>query len=405
MESRKFILARRCTVYVSVFLSIVIALPVLATTHNVSAAGIMGSVSMNKDWYNRGDTISISVMGYNVGYDGYFKFYLKDSSGAQKLYKTYDSQDFSVTETYAIQSKDRTGYWISYIYWYELVTRKNTLLGTDYAGVVTSSTADDDGDGLSNSQEINSYHTNPFVADTDGDGLGDGAEVNTYHTNPLGFARWAVIVCGGTVGGNQQEDFDGESAEAYRVLLGRGYTADHIDFLSPHSSWDANGDGINDVDALATTQNVQTAIQTWLAGKVAYDSRVFIYLVDHGTTDILVVSNGNVGAANFGTWLGSVNCYRVTFVIEACMSGSWQDNIAAGNRIFISSAAAAQYAWPDPGTDWPAFSHTFFTLLGQGLSIDGTSGAFWQAHDHANAVTNPDQDPQMSDQISGDWWP
>lgn len=42
---------------------------------------------------------------------------------------------------------------------------------------------DDDGDGLSNSEEAE-LGTNPQVADTDGDGLNDGQEVNQYGTNP-----------------------------------------------------------------------------------------------------------------------------------------------------------------------------------------------------------------------------
>ena len=39
--------------------------------------------------------------------------------------------------------------------------------------------ADTDGDGLSDGDEVNTYHSNPLVADTDGDGLWDGLEVAT----------------------------------------------------------------------------------------------------------------------------------------------------------------------------------------------------------------------------------
>jgi serine/threonine protein kinase len=42
---------------------------------------------------------------------------------------------------------------------------------------------DDDGDGLSNAQEL-TLGTNPANPDTDGDGLNDGDEVNIYGTNP-----------------------------------------------------------------------------------------------------------------------------------------------------------------------------------------------------------------------------
>jgi len=45
-------------------------------------------------------------------------------------------------------------------------------------------TPDTDGDGLSDSEEVDIHGTNPLVADTDGDGLNDGDEVE-YGTNPL----------------------------------------------------------------------------------------------------------------------------------------------------------------------------------------------------------------------------
>jgi outer membrane protein OmpA-like peptidoglycan-associated protein len=45
--------------------------------------------------------------------------------------------------------------------------------------------ADTDGDGLTDGEEVNKYHTDPLKKDTDGDGLTDGQEVNKYHTNPL----------------------------------------------------------------------------------------------------------------------------------------------------------------------------------------------------------------------------
>lgn len=261
------------------------------------------------------------------------------------------------------------------------------------------------GDPYANNARSVSLNLLNSVDDYDADGVTNGNEY-TWGTDMLGgFQRWAVLVEGGTVGGNQQDDFDNEARESYNILVGRGYTNDHIWLLTPYAWFDPDLNGVNDCDGTATVANVQSAVQTWLAGHADRDDRVFIYLVDHGDVNIFIVSNGNVQAANMTTWLTSVNCYRMTFVIEACMSGSWADDIGAMNRIFISSAAANQFASPDPGTHWPAFSHTFFPLLDQGQSIDGAEGAFWQAHDHANQVTNPDQDPQMNDQIAGNWFP
>jgi hypothetical protein len=48
---------------------------------------------------------------------------------------------------------------------------------------------DTDGDGLSDGDEVNIYHTNPLVPDTDGDGIPDGVEIatGTDPLNPLSF--------------------------------------------------------------------------------------------------------------------------------------------------------------------------------------------------------------------------
>lgn len=48
-----------------------------------------------------------------------------------------------------------------------------------------SAQLDSDGDGLTDYDEINVYHTDPNNPDTDGDGLKDGEEVLKYKTNPL----------------------------------------------------------------------------------------------------------------------------------------------------------------------------------------------------------------------------
>ncbi len=60
----------------------------------------------------------------------------------------------------------------------ELTSVETLKLGTNV-------NQDSDGDGLTDTDEINKYLTDPDKADTDGDTLNDGVEVNTYSTNPL----------------------------------------------------------------------------------------------------------------------------------------------------------------------------------------------------------------------------
>jgi hypothetical protein len=55
---------------------------------------------------------------------------------------------------------------------------------TDQAYTGEVQDADFDGDGLTNLEELTTYHSDPFEWDTDQDGLGDEEEVNTYFTDP-----------------------------------------------------------------------------------------------------------------------------------------------------------------------------------------------------------------------------
>jgi uncharacterized repeat protein (TIGR02543 family) len=57
-------------------------------------------------------------------------------------------------------------------------------LDTDRDGTGDNADPDDDNDGYSDTDEINVHHTNPKRADSDSDGLTDPAEIQTHHTNP-----------------------------------------------------------------------------------------------------------------------------------------------------------------------------------------------------------------------------
>jgi outer membrane protein OmpA-like peptidoglycan-associated protein len=60
-----------------------------------------------------------------------------------------------------------------------LSNERERILGTDPRN------PDTDGDGISDGDEVNKYHTNPLKVDTDGDGLSDYDEIFKYHTDPL----------------------------------------------------------------------------------------------------------------------------------------------------------------------------------------------------------------------------
>ena len=94
---------------------------------------------------------------------------------------------------------------------------------------------DSDGDGLSDNEEINVYHTDPAKVDTDGDGLSDYEEVMTYHTDPA------------------KVDTDGDGLSDYEEVM-----TYHTD---PNKA-DSDGDGLSDYEEVMTYHTDPTKADT-----------------------------------------------------------------------------------------------------------------------------------------------
>ncbi len=71
------------------------------------------------------------------------------------------------------------------INWQKIISSKTnqTVTPANLEQIIKLKNTDTDHDGLSDYDEINIYHTNPYLKDTDGDGISDGQEVKDG-TNP-----------------------------------------------------------------------------------------------------------------------------------------------------------------------------------------------------------------------------
>lgn len=101
---------------------------------------------------------------------------------------------------------------------------------------------DDDGDGLTNFEELSRFHTDPNNPDSDGDGISDGAEVRNYPTDPTkadsdedGLSDGLEILTFNTTPNNPDSDGDGLT------------DGDEIDsYASDPKNPDSDGDGLWD---------------------------------------------------------------------------------------------------------------------------------------------------------------
>ncbi len=93
----------------------------------------------------------------------FFAIFLPVSVSSKTIYYSYNNLG------YLQQAQTATGPVFGYSF--DLAGNRKSMM---------VSPLDSDNDGLSNSEEISYYGTNPYLADTDGDGLSDGVEVNYW---------------------------------------------------------------------------------------------------------------------------------------------------------------------------------------------------------------------------------
>ena len=131
--------------------------------------------------------------------------------------------------------------------------------------------------------------------------------------------------------------------------------------------FDGNGE-LDDVDADATSANLEYAITEW--AKNASD--LIVYLTDHGGDGEFVLNNLGtqpdlVGVGSLDAWfdaLQSENEARITFIYDACQSGTFVEGLLppeGRDRIVLTSASNEAALFLERGV--LSFSYQFWAAV------------------------------------------
>ncbi len=222
---------------------------------------------------------------------------------------------------------------------------------------------DTDGDGLSDGDEVNLYHTNPLVADTDGDGIPDGVEIATG-TDPLNPASFdlgkavqslevkpgAFVLVVNTIIGQASRQLsvlghliDGKTTlDLTSTQRGTNYSSNNLsvcNFGAPDGTVFA---GSNGVCTITVTNNGHTATAS---GSVqSFAPTAISFLAIPGFANSVAVSGDFAFVAAGGAGLKVVNLSpdRTTPAIVASLTipGNANDVVVAGNLAYLAMGTA-----------------------------------------------------------------
>ena len=238
-----------------------------------------------------------------------------------------------------------------------LTNLQEFLLGTD------PHNPDTDGDGLSDGDEVNIYHTNPLVADTDGDGIPDGVEIATG-TDPLNPASFdlgkavqslevkpgAFVLVVNTIIGQASKQLsvlghliDGKTTlDLTSTVRGTNYASSNLsicNFGSPDGNVFAGSNGICTITVTNHGHSATTAgsVQTFAPTAVSFvPVPGFANSVDV-SGDFAFVAAGASGLQVINV---SADRSQPSVVSSLAISGNANDVALAGNIAYIAMGTA-----------------------------------------------------------------
>jgi hypothetical protein len=187
-----------------------------------------------------------------------------------------------------------------------------------------------------------------------------------------------------------QQNIQNITNGVYRLFRAKNYPPERIYYLATDLSIDADGDGIPDVNGLASKANLEYAITQWTADKELGPERAFsLYLMDHGGLGGIFYldkpRNQWVTAQELAGWLSQLETgapgVKTNVIVEACYSGGFINpnslvladlmhllqTVSGPERVVIASTDAIASAYASPDGAW--FSDAFLDALARDMSL------------------------------------
>lgn len=184
-----------------------------------------------------------------------------------------------------------------------------------------------------------------------------------------------IIVAGNRQDNDLLSDINYGCNQVYKILRQVGYSADSIYYLNQSECGyqDLDRDGKNDIDNWASSNNLRWVIETWAASRVSPTQPLYLYLFDHGGSDVFCIDNAPdyVYSWQLASWLDNLegtNGAPIHVIYAACHSGSFIDELSEAGRVVITSSRADELSLVIPGT-WEAFSTPFWNQIKSGHSM------------------------------------
>lgn len=175
----------------------------------------------------------------------------------------------------------------------------------------------------------------------------------TYDSN-----KYAVIISGG---GNPSVNYPrywNDCSSIYQTLLYTyNYDPAHITVImsdgtssnidrstGDSSPLDLDGNGTNDIQFAATSNNIKTTFSN-LASRLTSNDYLFIFTIDHGNYDssgnssLTLWNDENLYASTFAPWVNAINAKAINIVMGQCFSGGFISYFKNNPKVSISTAS------------------------------------------------------------------